>query len=577
MASTGLSAKKELLHGALRVETKRSQHRLSRYESEEEELSEAELESHPLLSPVENDSDSISTGDDASLEDSLTLCENESSDDQVAPLSETDNSSRPQSVNTIKHGSTSALQPKASYQNDDCYEEDDEMTAPSTPSTTPPSPSPLLLPQPIFFPSEASDSVRVSIYQSGYCDPLSSEDALDMEGEVMEAKQVMYMIPPTRPNLISIGQLGNPTFRPHEKTLRSAARKSIQSNTSVRGTGVHRLGTSHRKKESPWSSVSTDHHPNVLSVHVGNPPSQPREEGPYHTRTFDAPPRAGRHRERDASIRRAKSKPDHSKRGRSQEDDHDALVKSGKRRSFARDEELEQKAKLPHSRSAEFSLMPLLANAKSSSIPSTRSLTSPSDRQSTSAGNATEPPQSANEVAGNPIIPVPDSRPERLVPVESQSVKSMLLPRSKPESEKKPSLRSAKPTPPSPSHHTVMSPTDDGFLSSTEIYQPPFSPRSRSGSVHSETSFHGKENAPASPYMARLKLSSAMNRVTSSLAVEVVSLAEGSENVDNAKSKPKKHHIRTGIWDEGVSRAVGKGLIGLGLGRKKRSKPSSDP
>jgi hypothetical protein len=122
-----------------------------------------------------------------------------------------------------------------------------------------------------------------------------------------------------------------------------------------------------------------------------------------------------------------------------------------------------------------------------------------------------------------------------------------------------------------------MSPTDDGFLSSTEIYQPPFSPRSRSGSVHSETSFHGKENAPASPYMARLKLSSAMNRVTSSLAVEVVSLTEGSENVDNAKSKPKKHHMRTGIWDEGVSRAVGKGLIGLGLGRKKRSKPPSDP
>ncbi|KAN0080771.1 hypothetical protein V8E54_003975 [Elaphomyces granulatus] len=570
MASMGLSAKKELPHGALRVQTKTSQHRLSRYESDEEEISEAELESqNPSLSPVENDSDSVSTGDDASQEDSdsLTLCENESSDDQVAPLSEVDNSPRPQSVNTIRHGSTSALQPKASCQSDDCYEEDDDMTAPSTPSTNPPSPSPLLLPQPIFLPSEVSDSVRVSIYQSGYYDPFPSEDALDMEGEVMEAKQIKYRIPQTRPNLISIGQLGNSTFRAHEKALRSATRKSTQSSTSVRVTGVHRLGTSHRKKESPWSSVSTDRHPNALSVHVGN---QPREEGSYLTRPFDPPSRAGRHWERDTSIRRAKSKPDHSKRGRSQEDDHDAFVKSGKRRSFARDEELGQKAKVTHSRSAEFALMPLLTIAKSSFTPSTRPLTPSSDRQS-----VTEPPQSTNEVGGNPVDPVPGSRSEPLVSVESQSVKSMLLSRPKPESEKKPSLRPAKPTPFLSSHHTGISPTD-GFLS-TEIYQSPFTPRSRSGSVHSEMSSHSRENPPSSPYIARLKLSSAMNRVTSSLAVEVVSLAEGSENGSKPRSKPKKHHMRTGIWDEGVGRAVGKGLMGLGLGRKKRSTPSSDP
>ncbi|KAL1963949.1 hypothetical protein VTN77DRAFT_7624 [Rasamsonia byssochlamydoides] len=225
-------------------------HKWARYESEEEEISEAEAGSHHLLSPVESDDDSGAPYD---AKESMEEDDSFSLGHGVSPTM--GSRSRPISIATVKRSSVATFVPEHhDHDNDNGdhdYDESDDMTGLFTPSTTPPMPSPLLVPQTCFVLPDSPDADMVSYYQSLLRNSIISDDGLDVEGEIQEATKIMYIAPPSRPCLISINHHPESTGRPV-----SPRRCSVRS---ARGSGrrTSRGPRSEREYSRKMSSTSS--------------------------------------------------------------------------------------------------------------------------------------------------------------------------------------------------------------------------------------------------------------------------------------------------------------------------------
>lgn len=211
--------------------------KLARYESEEEEVSEADAASHHLLSPVESDDDDDSPP---------------SRNDLRHGVSTKSPRSRPLSIATVKRSSGATFVPEHDHnhdhddhENDGDHDCDDDTTGPFTPSTTPPMPSPLL-PQTCVVVGDSHDGDVMPYYQSLFRNSIISDDGLDVEDEIFEAKKIMYMAPPSRPCLISIhhtpesavaARMGRPVS-PRRCSVKSA--RSSGSRRTSRGSRCER-------------------------------------------------------------------------------------------------------------------------------------------------------------------------------------------------------------------------------------------------------------------------------------------------------------------------------------------------
>ncbi|KAL1987625.1 hypothetical protein VTN96DRAFT_3225 [Rasamsonia emersonii] len=233
----------------------------ARYESEEEEVSEADAASHHLLSPVESDSEKESTGDDD--DDSRP-----SRNDQLLSLGHgvsptMSPRSRPISIATVKRSSTATFVPehdhacshdRDDHDNDGDHDCDDDTTGPFTPSTTPPMPSPLL-PQTCVVVEDSPDGDMMPYYRSLFRNSIISDDGLDVEDEIFEAKQIMYMAPPSRPCLISIHH------SPTESTVAARMGRPVSprrcSVKSARSSGSRRTSRASRCERESGRKMST--------------------------------------------------------------------------------------------------------------------------------------------------------------------------------------------------------------------------------------------------------------------------------------------------------------------------------
>ncbi|KAL1999420.1 hypothetical protein VTN02DRAFT_4535 [Thermoascus thermophilus] len=264
----------------LKARTVRKPNVLQRYESEEEEASEADTRSQDrAFSPV--DCDSSDTG----------AFDSESSTDEIAHEEERENRrsrnllfpclpaggrttrSRPVSIDTVKRRSDVTFVPDSIYRDDD---DDDEITSPSTPiSSSPPASSHLLHPT-VFVPPEASESEVLSYHQSYYHDPVLSDDEPDIESPLLVATPILYRIPTSRPSLISISPPSEQSTADEQEQKsshsRSSSNSSSWSNSSAQSSGQPGSRKGHSKQNSSLTSVPSTYSGEFLRAPTYPPP-----------------------------------------------------------------------------------------------------------------------------------------------------------------------------------------------------------------------------------------------------------------------------------------------------------------
>lgn len=246
----------------LKARTVRKSNVLQRYESEEEEASEADAGSQDrAFSPIDCDSsdtgafDSESSADEIAHEEER---ENRSSRNLLSPYlpaSGRTTRSRPVSIDTVKRRSDVTFVPDSFYRDDD----DDEITSPSTPISNSPPPSSHLLHPTVFVPPEASESEVLSYHQSYYHDPVLSDDEPDIESPLLVATPILYRIPTSRPSLISISPPSEQSTADEQEQKsshsRSSSNSSSWSNNSAQNSGQPGSRKGHSKQSSSLSSV----------------------------------------------------------------------------------------------------------------------------------------------------------------------------------------------------------------------------------------------------------------------------------------------------------------------------------
>jgi hypothetical protein len=186
--------------------------RWKRYESEEEEISETG--SHTLPSPTEDEDngsgifddadETVSGQDDAAIAQGLLSPQSEFlrfqnglASPRPRPLSIATDSTAKRSSAATYIPETYDHRPDEPNDSANDHNSKAEMTDPSTHSTTP-----ILLPQTYYVPPDVPDADASLDYQPKVSTLMLPEDGLDAEEEVLEAKQIMYIAPTSRPSIV---------------------------------------------------------------------------------------------------------------------------------------------------------------------------------------------------------------------------------------------------------------------------------------------------------------------------------------------------------------------------------------
>ncbi|GAD92056.1 hypothetical protein AOR_1_680134 [Paecilomyces variotii No. 5] len=233
-----------------------------RYESEEEEISEAETNGHGrMYSPVDGDSDmsafdSELSADEQASDTVQTRRTNNNRRSVLSPYLSSGRKSRPVSMETVKRSSTATFVPGSSGH------DEDEVVSSATPLTTSPMPSPFLRAAAVVVPADASEPEIDLYHQAGNRDSMSSVE--DADSSLLVATPVIYMTPSTKPNLISIAPSSNrttPTKQDNPARLRRGLSKSSRRSSSVRSsTRLARRASQKRYSSlSLASTLSTEH------------------------------------------------------------------------------------------------------------------------------------------------------------------------------------------------------------------------------------------------------------------------------------------------------------------------------
>jgi hypothetical protein len=303
-------------------------HQLRRYDSDEDlRRHESRHEkSYFVTSPASDYSDSGFIYDDDAKE--FTKDDDMSPPSENLPVLEEDFSmdcNRPISIASMiasmKHGNVATYVPSEDHHDDDNdndndYDDIDEM-APSTPDFH----SPLLLPQTCFSLPESpkGDTDMISYYQSLYRNSIS-DDGPDTEGEILEATQIMYIAPPSRPCLVSI------QYSSTESTLTARMGRPVSQQYSLNSGRVSRQtsrGRFERERSRKMSSFSTPS-PSAYSPERSKLYTNVRFRDPFgeeeasHSQTDSrtASPVGQAHRSRSSSREVAEREPQQTERGR---------------------------------------------------------------------------------------------------------------------------------------------------------------------------------------------------------------------------------------------------------------------
>ncbi|EGE85914.1 hypothetical protein BDDG_08859 [Blastomyces dermatitidis ATCC 18188] len=176
-----------------------------RYESEEEEISEAEVSgrTESVFSPIENDSDTgVSEPEEMGSDSPHLVHQNYTSEDEfplqipIFPASEA-TISRAGSINTVKRASCITLMPPLQPQ----------PTKPiSMASSTSTSTSPPMFPaiEPIFSTNHAAKTEALQYFRSLYSETASSDDEDVAHTSFLIATPVSFYAPESKPQMISI-------------------------------------------------------------------------------------------------------------------------------------------------------------------------------------------------------------------------------------------------------------------------------------------------------------------------------------------------------------------------------------
>ncbi|KAK2775172.1 hypothetical protein FQN52_004053 [Onygenales sp. PD_12] len=223
-----------------------------RYESEEEEISEAEVagRTEPLFSPIENDSD---TGASESEEPNLDL---NAFTLQIPSSTPEATLSRTGSTSTVKRSSCITLMPPLPPRADSI-----SLYAPST--SSPQSPKLSALAEPILVPTHITEEEAISYYRSFYSDVMSSDDDYgpSADASFLVATPVAYYVPSSKPHLISIdppvGQISSKKAIKKQKkqelatVTRKTSTKSTRSNASIKNrVSTLKMGKNSKRRES---------------------------------------------------------------------------------------------------------------------------------------------------------------------------------------------------------------------------------------------------------------------------------------------------------------------------------------
>ncbi|KAJ9316603.1 hypothetical protein DTO271D3_3110 [Paecilomyces variotii] len=229
---------------------------LRRYESEEEEISEAETNGNGrMYSPVDADSDmgafdSELSADEQASDDVQTRQTSSNRRSMLSPYLTSGQKSRPVSMETVKRSSIATFVPGS------FYKDEEEVMSPATPLTTSPMPSPILRGTAVVVPADAPESEMDLYHQSSNRDSMSSVE--DADSSLLVATPVMYMIPSTRPSLISIAPSSNrtsPTKEDNAARLRRGLSKSSRGSSGRSSTRPGRRTS--QKRCSSLSLAST--------------------------------------------------------------------------------------------------------------------------------------------------------------------------------------------------------------------------------------------------------------------------------------------------------------------------------
>ncbi|KAK2814044.1 hypothetical protein FQN50_000448 [Emmonsiellopsis sp. PD_5] len=224
-----------------------------RYESEEEEISEAEIagRTEPLFSPIENDSDTGASESEEANPDLHAFTLQIPSSPPEAALSRTG------STSTVKRSSCITLMPPLPPRADSIS----SLYAPSTPSLE--SPKLSALAEPILVPTHITEEEAISYYRSFYSDAVSSDDeyGTSADASFLVATPVAYYAPSSKPHLISIDpparQVSSKKATKKQKkqelatVTRKISTKSTRSNASIKGrVSTLKIAKNSKRRES---------------------------------------------------------------------------------------------------------------------------------------------------------------------------------------------------------------------------------------------------------------------------------------------------------------------------------------
>ncbi|KAK2763136.1 hypothetical protein FQN54_009772 [Arachnomyces sp. PD_36] len=248
--------------------------RETRYESDEEELSDAEIEGHGrLLSPIDmNATEMGPCNTQEPLKNDFygaSLSGVEDTGPQFLPApgpTHEDKGSRPMSVDTVKRNRSSSNTPPRAWKN-----VDQAATIPSTPSTTSPLPSPALVLPTFFVPPEATESEAMSYHQSFLNDQTSSDEEPESESSILIATSVNLLVPATRPSLIFITPPPFYRSRSYDRDVAdedfvSSRRSTRNSHGSRKNHSRPRVEKRHRRKDSSLSPAHSNYSNHDLSI-----------------------------------------------------------------------------------------------------------------------------------------------------------------------------------------------------------------------------------------------------------------------------------------------------------------------
>jgi hypothetical protein len=218
-----------------------------RYESEEEEVSEAETNGHGrMYSPVDGDSDvgafdSELSADEQASDDVQDKPRDMSHRNTLSSHLSASQKSRPVSIATVKRSSAATFVPGSLYHDSD----DDEIMSSTTPLMTSPMSSPFLTGTTVLVPEDASESEVNLYHQSSNRDSVSSEEDLDMVSSLLVATPIIFTIPSSRPKLIWIS-----SNRSRLMKQDNVSRLGRSSSKRSRSSGSVRSGTRPRRRRS---------------------------------------------------------------------------------------------------------------------------------------------------------------------------------------------------------------------------------------------------------------------------------------------------------------------------------------